>query len=478
MEINDGFHSYKKLRCVLTIIMLIALLPLSILYVAIVTLFNTLNDIHKKKRNYQVTDSSKVVMVTGGKMSKSLHFARWFWKNGYKVVMVETDKYCYSGSRWSRAVTHFETVTCPRENPDEYMDGLVKIAEKYNVDFFVPVSSPVSSIPDSCVKPRLKELGCKVLHFDLEMTQILDDKHKFCDYAKKLGLKTPTTFCVSNDDEARKLNETLMFNNLNADKSVYVLKNIEYDPKHRLDLFKMPCNPNELDAYLYKIREDGNAITPEAPWQVQQFIAGSQEYTCFVVLRDGKIRAITTSESSCSQLNYEHIDIPYITKWVEEFANKTGITGQLCFDFMKDNSSGVYYPIECNPRVHSQCVTFLDTPEFGEAVLSNYWGNNKTLEPPNNSKPVFWFYNELFKAVLGSVFNYRKAHENNTEGLSKFISLIFKGRDSDFDVDDPLPFLMRNHCQLPYLLLDTLKKDTPWLKLDFCIGKVVELNGD
>jgi len=97
--------------------------------------------------------------------------------------------------------------------------------------------------------------------------------------------------------------------------------------------------------------------------------------------------------------------------------------------------------------------------------------------PPVDSKPVFWFYNELFKAVLGSVFNYRKANES-TESLSKFVSLLFNGRDSDFDVDDPLPFLMRNHCQLPYLLLDTLRKETPWLKLDFCIGKVVELNGD
>ena len=78
-------------------------------------------------------------------------------------------------------------------------------------------------------------------------------------------------------------------------------------------------------------------------------------------------------------------------------------------------------------------------------------------------------YNELFKAVLGSVFNYRKANES-TESLSKFVSLLFSGRDSDFDVDDPLPFLMRNHCQLPYLLLDTLRKETPWLKLDFwCI---------
>lgn len=476
MEFNDGFHSYRRIRCIVTFTILIGLIPLSIIYMVVVTFMSMLSDPNKKKRNYPVTTDSKLVMLTGGKMSKSLHFARWFWKNGYKVVMVETEKYCYAGTRWSRSVTYFETVTCPRTNPDEYMEGLIRIAKKYNGDFFVPISSPVSAIPDAKVKPRLKELGCEVLHFDLEMTQILDDKHKFCDYVKKLGLKSPETFCVSTEEEARKLNETLTNNNaLNADESVYVLKNIEYDPKHRLDLFKMPCDVKDLDTYLAKIREDGNAISPRAPWQVQRFISGD-EYSCMAVLRKGNVRAITTSESSCSQLNYQHVDIPSITGWVEEFANKTGITGQLCFDFMKETSTGSFYPIECNPRVHSQCVTFLDTPEFGEAVLSNHWSKNKTLVPPVESKPVFWFYNELFKAILAPIFSYTKMHEK--EGLFKFFSLLFQGRDSDFDVDDPLPFLLRNHVQLPYLLLDTLVRETPWLKLDFCIGKVVELNGD
>lgn len=477
MGAQDGFHSYRKLRCVFHIVLLIGLIPLSILYVVIVTLTGLLRELPMMRKRKSVTPDSKLVMITGGKMSKSLHFARWFWKNGYRVVMVETEKYCYVGSRWSRAVTYFETVTCPRKSQDEYMEGLVRIAKKYNADFFVPVSSPVASVPDSAVKPRLKELGCKVLHFDLEMTKILDDKHKFGDYSQKLGLRVPETFCVSTDDEVRKLNETLSNKNtLSASGSEYILKNIEYDPIHRLDLFKMPCDPKDLDNYLAKIREDGNAITSQSPWQVQQFIAGD-EYTCMAVLREGNIRAITTSASSPSQLNYEHVDIPGITEWVESFAKKTGISGQICFDFMKETSSGLCYPLECNPRVHSQCVTFLDTLQFGEAVLSDNW-NKKPLVPPVASKPVFWFYNELFKAFLPRIFNYKKKVHEKEPGLCNFLSLLLQGRDSDFDISDPLPFLLRNHCQLPYLLLGTLVKGTPWRKLDFCIGKVVELHGD
>ena len=60
-----------------------------------------------------------------------------------------------------------------------------------------------------------------------------------------------------------------------------------------------------------------------------------EEYGSFAVLRDGHIRAITTFESSPSQLNYQHIDVPEITEWVKKFTENTpGITGQLCFDFI------------------------------------------------------------------------------------------------------------------------------------------------
>ena len=61
------------------------------------------------------------------------------------------------------------------------------------------------------------------------------------------------------------------------------------------------------------------------------------------------------------------------------------------------------------------------------------------LTPPVDSKPAFWFYNELSKTRL----NYKKAGENEPHGFSKFVSLLIEGREADFDVDDPLPFLIK-----------------------------------
>jgi len=436
-----------------------------------------------------------VVMVTGGKMAKSLHFARWFWKAGYKVVMVETDKYWLVGSRWSRAVTRFETIPCPRTDPEGYVNGLIQVAQKHNADFFVPVSSPAAAVSDAAAKSKLEESGCKVLHFDLDTCMRLDNKHEFCEWVKQLELTAPASYNVPTEDAARALNKKLQeaakrtpgdsdYSSSDSDgdtspdegsapttrnKVRFVLKNLEYDPIHRLDMFMLPCPEAKLEAYLAKVRRDGNAIEPEHPWQVQQFVKGT-EYTSFAVLREGQLRALTTAESSPSQLNYEHVEIGDITAWMKKFAGKTKLTGQLCMDFIKDDISGVSYPIECNPRVHSQCVTFLDNKAFGDAVLADDF--QKTLIPKQGTRPVYWLYNEIMKVLPDSIFNYGKASVLQLVGR-----LIFE-KEADFDIEDPVPFLMRNHFQLPGLLFGTLLNGTPWKKIDFCIGKVVELNGD
>ena len=60
---------------------------------------------------------------------------------------------------------------------------------------------------------------------------------------------------------------------------------------------------------------DGNPITAQAPWQVQQFVRG-EEFSAFAVVRRGQLQVLTVCESSPSQLNYRHVDVPAIEAWV------------------------------------------------------------------------------------------------------------------------------------------------------------------
>merc|ERR1711988_31163 len=458
------YETAPRARCVLSLALLVLSIPFSIMF-AICHYIAALLAGWRPSAS-PVGEQAKMVLVTGGKMSKSLFHVRWLWKAGYKVVLLETEQYDVSGSRFSRGVHAFETIPCPRTDSEGYIAGLVRLAVKYKADFFLPVASPAAATWDAMAKPKLEAAGCTVLHFDLDVTQNLDDKYKSAQLAEQLGLTVPKSYLVHTEQEAHRLNQYLHKNNALGRK--FILKNLEYDPIHRLDLFRLPCSTPALDEYLARVKADGNPIEPTRPWQLQQFIKGP-EYTVYAVLREGQVKAMTTSASSASQLNYQHIEAPDIVQWVYNFAVKTELTGQLCFDFIRDSKTGVAYPIECNPRVHSQCSVFLETKEFGRALMDPEFSG--CINGSSESKPVFWLYNELFKCLPDWLFHYGSPDK-------EFWARLVSERDADLDLDDPLPFFMRNHYQLPMLLARTMRSGNYWKKLDFCIGKVVQMGGD
>ena len=82
------------------------------------------------------------------------------------------------------------------------------------------------------------------------------------------------------------------------------------------------------------------------------------------------------------------------------------------------------------------------------------------------------------KCFPDAVFNYGASSGDQLWVLIKRVCGGGGEREANFDPEDPLPFFVLNHLQLPRLLLDTMLRGTPWKKLDFAIGKVVELNGD
>lgn len=450
---------HYRIKSILSIIIITLCFPLTLLYIFYNYLRYDSNE-YERRNN----DNGPYVLVSGGKMSKSLYICRCLWKSGYRVILLETNKYNISGSRFSRAVHHFEIVSCPRLNQKQYLQDLESIVRKYKCQYFIPVSSPISAILDSVSKEKLDKLNCQVVHLDVSTTQILDNKHTFCNYIKELGLLSLESYLITNENELFEYNKKLETKNGN-----YILKNIEYDPIHRLDLFKLPCLEIELQKYLKKLKLDGNPINETHPWQLQKFINGI-EYTCFVIMKQGIIKAITISKSSSSQLNYSHLEMNDIEQWMIDFGKKTHITGQICVDFIKDINTSQIYPLECNPRIHSQCNVFLNHIEFGDALLNkNYQG---LLKGGNLS--VFWFYNEIFKLLPHLLFQYNDSNESFIE----IIKTILFHKESDFDILDPLPFIMRNHFQFPILLCYNLIFDNPWKKYDFCIGKIVELSGD
>lgn len=400
-----------------------------------------------------LNDNPKTVMLTGGKMTKALQLARSFHAAGHRVILVETHKYWLTGHQFSNAVDRFYTIPEPKNDPEGYTQALLNIAKTENVDIYVPVCSPVSSYYDSLAKPLLSGC-CEVFHFDAEVTKMLDDKFAFAEIARTLNLSVPKSFQITNPQQ-------ILDFDFSKEKRQYILKSIPYDSVRRLDLTKLPCaTPEETAAFVNSL-----PISPEKPWIMQEFIPG-KEFCTHSTVRNGELKLHCCCESSAFQVNYENVEQPEIREWVSHFVKSLKLTGQASFDFIQAED-GTIYAIECNPRTHSAITMFYNHPGVADAYLGKEL-LAAPFEPLADSKPTYWLYHEVWR--LNEIRSFQQ--------LQTWAKNILRGKEAIFDVNDPLPFLTVHHWQIPLLLLDNLRKLRGWIRIDFNIGKLVELGGD
>ncbi|GAA6618110.1 ATP-grasp domain-containing protein [Scytonema sp. NUACC26] len=434
-----------------TLTLLLLALPVNAFLVLIALIWNSLTRLFSTQQ--ATVARPKNILISGGKMTKALQLARSFKAVGHRVVLIETHKYWLSGHRFSNAVSRFYTTPTPQYDPEAYIQALVDIVKRENIDVYVPVTSPVASYYDSLAKPALSPY-CEVLHFDAEVTKMLDDKFAFSEKARELGLSVPKSFKITNPEQVLNFD-------FSQETRKYILKSIPYDSVRRLDLTKLPCNtPEETAAFVKSL-----PIAPEKPWIMQEFIPG-KEFCTHSTVRNGELRLHCCAESSAFQVNYENVENPEIQAWVKHFVKGLGFTGQVSFDFIQADD-GKVYAIECNPRTHSAITMFYNHPQVSDAYLGTE-PLTESLQPLPNSKPTYWLYHEIWR--LTGIRSFSQ--------LQNWVRNIFRGTDAIYKLHDPLPFLMVHHWQIPLLLLNNLWQLRGWTRIDFNIGKLVEFGGD
>ena len=393
-----------------------------------------------------VAERPRTVLVSGGKMTKALALARAFHGAGHRVVLVESARYRLTGHRFSRSVDRFHVV--PKPDDPGYADALVEIVRAEGVDLYVPVCSPVASYHDALAEAALAPY-CEVLHPGPETVAMLDDKEWFAATAASLGLPVPDSHRITDGAQVLDLD-------LAGRERPYILKSIAYDPVRRMDLTPLPRPTVEATAAFV----DDLPIAADNPWILQEFVEG-QEYCTHSTVRDGHVQVHCCCRSSAFQVNYEMVEHPEIEAWVRRFVGALGITGQVSFDFI-EAADGIR-AIECNPRTHSAITMFYDHPDLARAYTDRIEG---TVVPTPQSRPTYWLYHELWRLL---------AHPATAAGRWRTLR---DGTDAIFDLDDPLPFLLVHHLQIPWLLLDSLRRGGDWIRVDFNIGKLVEPAGD
>jgi hypothetical protein len=392
----------------------------------------------------------RTILVSGGKMTKALQLARSFHRAGHRVVLIESAKYRWTGHRFSWAVARFYTV--PNPNEPGYIDALVAIVKAENVDVYVPVCSPIASYYDAQAKEALAP-HCQVMHVDPDVVQRLDDKYQFATAASDLGLLVPDSHCITDAQEVLDFDFA-------SRSHKYILKSIPYDSVRRLDLTQLPGDDRAAMSRFVR----SLPISADQPWIMQAFILG-QEYCTHSTVRDGELRLHCCCKSSAFQINYEMVDRPAITAWVKHFVKGMNLTGQVSFDFM-ETADGRIYAIECNPRTHSAITMFYNHPGVAEAYLAP---GTTAIQPLSSSRPTYWLYHEVWRLVT---------HLRSPTTVWQRLKIIAQGKDAIFDWADPLPFFLVHHLQIPWLLLQNLRKGKGWVRIDFNIGKLVERGGD
>jgi predicted ATP-grasp superfamily ATP-dependent carboligase len=429
-------------KTVATLILLLLVLPLNLALTAIALLRAIV-----VKPSRMVASHPKTILISGGKMTKALQLARSFHQAGHRVILIESHKYWLTGHRFSWAVDRFYTV--PKPQAKDYIDALLEIVQSEGVDMYIPVCSPVASYYDAQAKQILSKY-CEVMHFDADMVQKLDNKYKFSAIAASFGLSVPDSYCITHPQQ-------ILDFDFSKQGQKYILKSIPYDSVRRLNLTQLPCDtPLETAAFVEDL-----PISESNPWIMQAFIPG-QEYCTHSTVRNGELQLHCCCKSSAFQINYEMVDKPEIEAWVRRFVSGLNLTGQVSFDFI-EAEDGCVYAIECNPRTHSAITMFYNHPDVARAYLETDF---PLIKPLKSSRPTYWIYHEIWRLVTQPM------------KIGQRLKIIASGKDAIFDWSDPLPFLMVHHAQIPWLLLENLRQLKDWIRIDFNIGKLVELAGD
>jgi predicted ATP-grasp superfamily ATP-dependent carboligase len=439
-----------RVKTIATLILLLLVLPLNLSLTLLALLSATLT---QPFRTRQIATNPQTILISGGKMTKALQLARSFHRAGHRVILIETHKYWLTGHRYSGAVDRFYTV--PNPQSPEYAPALLAIVKQEGVDVYVPVCSPVASYYDAQVESVLAP-HCTVVHVDVAMLQRLDDKYEFATDAGALGLRVPKSYKITHPQQVIDFD----FSN---DRRQYIIKSIPYDSIRRLDLTKLPCaTPAETATFVNSL-----PISERKPWVMQEFIPG-REYCTHSTVRNGHLQLHCCCESSAFQVNYEQIDRPDIEDWIRTFVGSLKLTGQVSFDFMQADDDGEIYAIECNPRTHSAITMFYNHPDVAQAYLQPE-ALAQTVVPLATSRPTYWIYHEIWRLAT-NLFSLKLTWQR--------LKIISLGKDAIFDWNDPLPFLMVHHWQIPLLLLGNLRIPKEWIRIDFNIGKLVEIGGD
>jgi hypothetical protein len=339
------------------------------------------------------------------------------------------------------------------------------IVDEHNIDLIIPCTAPVESTCYAHLQEKLPD-SVRVFAFDGATSDLLDNRYTFNQVLVKAGLdcaETANMECLEDAVEFFQRKEAA-----GDDGKRYIVKPAVYDPMARTEILFLPIADKQKQLEYLMSRNATNVV----PYVIQEVLE-NPEYGSAAWYNKGELTAFEFFESAASCLVYSQSTSKQYDQVLElhkGLGKAMNLTGQLTLDLMH-TPSGDMVPIECNPRIHSAICTLEDQRDLGSVLADPDFIPNDDSDIVKSQPETYRYFvmDQLF--LLAGFWKPKNCFKLT-------LSQMLKGGDALLSGDDPMPFLAMYLFQIPFLLALELLSGKPWLKIDFCSGKIVKEGGD
>ena len=260
----------------------------------------------------------RTVLILGARAPIALEMARSFSAAGCRVIMADSLRFTLA--RWSNCVHAYYTLPAPNKIPIYFIEVLKNIIQIEKIDHIIPTCEEAFYV--SMYK---ESLNCTVWTADFKVMNALHNKYTFIEQAISY-FSVPKTIRVSDFTQWEQS------------------KNFVFKPIYSRFATDVLINK---DAACCKRK-----ITDPRKWIAQERIYG-KEICVYTIWEDGKLKGYVAYHPSIrigngSGIYFEPYSNDFLLKQVQSFGASIRYTGQLCFDFIINESNA--YVLECNPR--------------------------------------------------------------------------------------------------------------------------------
>jgi hypothetical protein len=337
------------------------------------------------------------VLLTLGRLPKALDLARGFHSAGCRVLVAEPMARHLTGT--SRSVAASFVTRAPADDHAGYLDDLLGIVAREQVELVVPVSE--ESMHVGFLHGRLPA-STRLAAPAGETLVALHSKLGFAELARGHGLEVPESARADTAEGAAL-----------AAAGRHVVKPI------------FSCGGRDI-----RIREAGPLppLDDPAGELVQRFVDGVH-VSSFTLARGGRslVTALYrgTLMAGTVAVRFARVEDAAVTRWIDRFVTATGYEGFLSFDFIVE--AGRPLAIECNPRVTSG-IHFVQAEPLARALLDPL-----SMAPvPLRREPELQQFYAALTEVQGRFWK---------RGGGRAARDLFGTPDVSWHARDPLPFL-------------------------------------